>query len=211
MTGIPGFSFPSLAHFHFLLLDVAQTHPETRLLVPRLPAVDAPPQNFAFVQPSPASMRAEPTTVSSTDAAGWSIQSFSFVDANGTSSELTVIGGSPGQDPRSDLGPPTHPGTPGDDVIVGGPGRDTIAGGLGDDTLSGSGDADTFLYSAGDGSDTITDFQRGADRLVLLGVTGVSFVSNGDVATVTLADGSQLTLRSAAPIPIPNGDVAPLE
>lgn len=70
MTGIPVFPFPLLGHFHFLPLEVAQIHPEARSLVPSLPAVDAPPQNFAFVQPSSASMRAEPTMAASTDAAG---------------------------------------------------------------------------------------------------------------------------------------------
>jgi Ca2+-binding RTX toxin-like protein len=142
------------------------------------------------------------------DGAGWSIRSFSSVDASGTATSWTVIGGGPGQDSLAGLGPATHLGTPENDTIAGGPGEDTIAGGLGDDTLSGGGGADTFRYTAGDGNDTITDFQRGADRLVLLGVTGVSLVSNGGVATVTLADGSQITLQSAAPLP--PADVAPL-
>ncbi|GAA0589301.1 hypothetical protein GCM10009416_29840 [Craurococcus roseus] len=160
---------------------------------------DARAQTLAPAQPS-ASPGAASSGASLADAsAGWSIQSFSFVDANGASSKWTVVGGRPGQDPRNDLGPVTHPGTPGNDAIVGGPGPDTIAGGLGDDTLSGGGDADTFLYTVGDGSDTIADFERGLDRLVILGASAVSLASNGGVAIVTLDDGSQITLHSATP------------
>jgi Ca2+-binding RTX toxin-like protein len=45
----------------------------------------------------------------------------------------------------------------GNDNILGGEGRDTLTGGLGNDTLSGQGEGgNTYLYSLGDGSDTIT-------------------------------------------------------
>jgi Ca2+-binding RTX toxin-like protein len=120
-----------------------------------------------------------------------------------------VIGGRPGQDPRSDLGAVTHPGTPGNDTVLGGPGPDTVAGGLGNDTLSGGAGADTFLYTVGDGNDTITDFERGADQLVILGASGVSLASSGSMAVVTLADGSQITLHGAAPA-APSADASPL-
>lgn len=47
-------------------------------------------------------------------------------------------------------------GDGGDDVIKAGAGADVLAGGAGDDL---------FLFSAGDGDDTILDFRPGADRL----------------------------------------------
>jgi len=49
----------------------------------------------------------------------------------------------------------------GNDAIVGGDGDDTISGGTGNDTISGGAGNDTFEYSAGDGSDTIVDFNFG--------------------------------------------------
>jgi Ca2+-binding RTX toxin-like protein len=48
-------------------------------------------------------------------------------------------------------------GGDGDDVLISGWGADTLAGGAGDDVLRGSRfDRDTFIFNAGDGSDTIT-------------------------------------------------------
>ena len=49
----------------------------------------------------------------------------------------------------------------GDDTIVGGSGDDRIDGGLGNDSITGGGGNDTFVYSPGDGHDTITDFNAG--------------------------------------------------
>jgi len=49
----------------------------------------------------------------------------------------------------------------GADLITGGGGDDDITGGTGDDTISGGGGDDTFTYVAGDGADTITDFNSG--------------------------------------------------
>ena len=47
------------------------------------------------------------------------------------------------------------------DVLRGGRGADTITGGAGDDTLSGGTEIDTFIFNAGFGKDTITDFTAG--------------------------------------------------
>jgi Ca2+-binding RTX toxin-like protein len=205
----PAASALGLLHGQFQLSigDLLQLTSPPRFLARDLWARDASVQTLDLDLP-PAGTDVAARGVSSMDGAGWSIRSFSSVDASGTATSWTVIGGRPGQDSQAALGPATHPGTPGNDVIAGGAGEDTVVGGLGDDTLSGGGGADTFLYTVGDGNDTITDFERGDDRLVLLGVTGVSLVSNGGVATVTLADGSQITLQSAAPTP--SADVAPL-
>ena len=49
-------------------------------------------------------------------------------------------------------------GGTGDDTISGGSGDDTISGGTGDDVLTGGLGNDDFVYAAGDGADTITDF-----------------------------------------------------
>ena len=64
-------------------------------------------------------------------------------------------------------------GGSGMDTLWGGAGRDTLLGGLGDDILTGGTNPDVFLFDtdpAGDhGTDRITDFTPGTDRLRLLG------------------------------------------
>ncbi|SLN69281.1 CAP domain-containing protein [Roseisalinus antarcticus] len=70
-----------------------------------------------------------------------------------------LLGGDTGNDAIS--------GGNGDDVIRGGKGRDRIDGGYGDDTMTGGAWCDSFVFRKGNGADTITDFQRGADRLLL--------------------------------------------
>lgn len=154
-------------------------------------------QEFAFDPPGAGAETASAALLSS-GASSWSVQSFSFTDSDGATNSRTVVGGRPDQDPFGDLGAATYPGTPGDDNIAGGPGDDTVAGGTGNDTLSGGPGADTFIYSVGDGDDTITDFDPGADRLVMLGVSSVSLSSDSDGALVSLSDGSRITLLSDA-------------
>ncbi|MEM9061853.1 MAG: spondin domain-containing protein [Pseudomonadota bacterium] len=73
-------------------------------------------------------------------------------------------------------------GGAGDDQINGGDGRDKVSGGSGDDLLAGGagrdyltggrGD-DTFLFAAGDGHDTIWDFDRRGDDVLVLDIEGV--------------------------------------
>jgi Ca2+-binding RTX toxin-like protein len=58
-------------------------------------------------------------------------------------------------------------GGAGDDVALGGTGLDTLRGGLGDDTITGGPGADVFVFARGQGTDRITDFVNGADRLDL--------------------------------------------
>lgn len=49
-------------------------------------------------------------------------------------------------------------GGAGDDRLQAGGGRDTLTGGEGDDLMSGGSNPDTFVFQAGHGADTITDF-----------------------------------------------------
>jgi Ca2+-binding RTX toxin-like protein len=87
-------------------------------------------------------------------------------------------------------------GTDGNDTIYGFSYADTLAGGLGDDYLAGGFDADTYIYTRGDGNDTIfeyTDVQSGGggnDTLVLhdIAVGDVSLVRNGIDATLVFAE-----------------------
>lgn len=56
-------------------------------------------------------------------------------------------------------------GGAGRDTLQGGAGRDILEGGKGNDILSGGSQADTFIFSRGDGYDRITDFQNNVDQL----------------------------------------------
>ena len=53
----------------------------------------------------------------------------------------------------------------GNDTLRGGAGNDRLEGGAGNDSLTGAGGRDTFVFGAGDGADTITDFTDGEDRI----------------------------------------------
>lgn len=62
-------------------------------------------------------------------------------------------------------------GCGGEDRIFGGVGTDRLIGGEGNDFLSGGAGADQFVFERGTGTDRITDFQNGVDRLVITGAT----------------------------------------
>jgi Ca2+-binding RTX toxin-like protein len=83
----------------------------------------------------------------------------------------------------------------GNDTVLGGSGFDKIDGGLGADTLTGGSEVDHFIYfSASDspvgngGRDTITDFEKGIDKInvslidanpAVSGNQAFSFIGNG--------------------------------
>jgi len=77
-------------------------------------------------------------------------------------------------------------GTANRDTLVGSAGDDVISGGIGADTLTGGAGADQFVFtSLRDGTDTITDFQPGIDRIVLTQV----LQSAGIASNAPLAEG----------------------
>ncbi len=57
----------------------------------------------------------------------------------------------------------------GDDQLLGGAGDDWLYGNAGIDVLTGGYGADTFVLASAQGTDTITDFQVGTDKLALSG------------------------------------------
>ncbi|KIN71487.1 Hint domain-containing protein [Sulfitobacter guttiformis] len=80
---------------------------------------------------------------------------------NGANNADTVEGGD-GNDLISTFdGDDLVSGGDGNDTVEAGAGDDTITGGTGNDRLTGGGGDDIFHYTAGDGADTITDFNSG--------------------------------------------------
>lgn len=61
-----------------------------------------------------------------------------------------------------------------DDSLSGRAGNDTITGGAGDDELTGAAGRDVFVFEAGHGSDTVTDFTDGEDLIDLTAFTGIT-------------------------------------
>jgi Ca2+-binding RTX toxin-like protein len=89
------------------------------------------------------------------------------LDANpnqGIFSSIEAIEGSSGSDTinaSGDLVGVELSGRAGADTITGGQGTDTISGGTGNDSLTGGAGTDLFIYTPGDGLDTISDFNTG--------------------------------------------------
>lgn len=79
---------------------------------------------------------------------------------NGTAGNDRIDGGN---------GDDTLFGGAGNDFLFGGNGDDVLRGGLGNDILNGGNGRDRFVLTAGEGTDTIQDFQNGTDKFVLAG------------------------------------------
>jgi serralysin len=77
-------------------------------------------------------------------------------------------------------------GQGGRDTLFGGKGFDRLIGGAASDTLTGGKAGDHFIFNAGDGSDVITDFGNGADKLHLVNGAGIGNVDISSVSGGTL-------------------------
>jgi len=75
-------------------------------------------------------------------------------------------------------------------------GRDTLNGGTGDDLLIGGIARDSFEFAAGDGDDTIEDFQVDTDTFVLLGDLTIDSVEDTDTDGGGGADATLVTFDS---------------
>ena len=95
----------------------------------------------------------------------------------------------------------------GNDTIRAGAGDDVVTGGTGNDTLTGGADNDRFVYAAGFGNDSITDFDAGPPGgqdlidLSQLGITSATFAAHVTIADVgadtliTIDNNAALTIR----------------
>ena len=95
----------------------------------------------------------------------------------------------------------------GDDLLLGRGGNDTLIGSAGNDTLIGGDGDDVFIIAPGDGSDRITDFGTGADRLQFEGGLFANLAAVQAAATATeegnleirLSETETLTLENTSP------------
>lgn len=84
----------------------------------------------------------------------------------------TVTGGSGGDRIDGGGGHDEIHGGGGSDTLEGGTGHDTLIGGTGDDVMTGGLGHEKFVYTAGDGDDTISDFNTGNTGGLLDGDSG---------------------------------------
>lgn len=101
-----------------------------------------------------------------------SVRGVELVVGNGGADRVAVL----------DAGAARLEGGAGNDDLVGGGGNDVLVGGAGADRLAGGAGADHFLYAAGiagQGGDTILDFDAAADRLVFEGMLRGAFQFRG--------------------------------
>jgi Ca2+-binding RTX toxin-like protein len=95
-------------------------------------------------------------------------------------------------------------GGQGNDVATGGAGDDWLSGDRGDDTLTGGAGADVFHSFAGAGTDLVTDFEPGHDRVMLDAGTAYSVAQEGADVVVHMA-GAEVVLAGVSLASLPSG------
>lgn len=107
----------------------------------------------------------------------------------GSSSGDTIIGNSANNTLDGGGGYDTINGGAGIDTILGDRGNDTLNGGAGNDALTGGTGSDVFQLNAAWGTDTVSDFVRGQDKVEFAGVSGLtSFAKLAITSTSAGAD-----------------------
>ena len=96
-------------------------------------------------------------------------------------------------------------GGSGSDVLLGNDGDDYLIGDAGVDTMTGGRGKDTYAFRTDWGSDTVTDFRRGTDKLDLSGVAKLSAyfqlqISQIGADTKIVFDGDTIVLKNIAAI-----------
>lgn len=87
----------------------------------------------------------------------------------------------------------------GDDTLTANGGGDWLIGGTGNDYMTGGSGADVFVFSAGDGADTIADFSIGSDLIDLRAFSGAATITqSGSDAVVTIGSWSVTLLGTTA-------------
>jgi Ca2+-binding RTX toxin-like protein len=108
-----------------------------------------------------------------------------------------TINGGPGNNVlRGTSGKDLINGNGGNDQLVGSFGDDLLNGGKGNDVLMGGSGKDTFVLAAGQGADTIQDFEDGQDLIGLsggtLGFGDLSITPSGSDTSISVASSGEL-------------------
>ncbi len=115
-------------------------------------------------------------------------------NVRGSSHSDTIIGNSSNNLLEGGGGNDTVNGGGGSDTLLGGAGGDLLNGGVGNDRFTGGSGADVYQFSANWGTDTITDFADGVDKIAFDKVSGlIGFASlkiTAASAGATIAYGS---------------------
>ena len=136
-------------------------------------------------------------TITLTGVSSEDLDADDFVfSTTGDDTDNTIEGGD-GADNLEGLG--------GNDSLSGGAGEDWLDGGAGNDVLTGGADADVFVFEAGHGNDTITDFEDGTDIIDLSALDGITQFNdltiaddgNGNVV-ITTSTGNTITLTGVS-------------
>jgi Ca2+-binding RTX toxin-like protein len=101
-------------------------------------------------------------------------------------------------------------GNGGDDKLFGNGGKDLLFGGIGNDLLAGGSGNDQFVFTTGDGDDTILDFQDGADIINLAGFSEISDFGDLMNNVAQIGDDLQIDLGNGDSIKIENIDKSAL-
>jgi hypothetical protein len=127
------------------------------------------------------------TSTALTNLSNLSLQGVETISAAGAASAVTI-------DLHNQLEGFKIIGSSNNDIIVGGAGNNILNGGAGNDTLTGSAGVDQFRLDRNTGTDTITNFVRGTDKIGFLdtGTTSGGSVNFG--STVGSITGTTLNL-----------------
>jgi ELWxxDGT repeat protein len=107
----------------------------------------------------------------------------------GNAGNDTLLGGNGNDNLVGGVGNDSLFGAAGGDRITGGNGSDILDGGAGFDVLTGGANNDIFVLKNGNGSDSLTDFQKGSDKIGLAG--GLEF-EDLTLSGNTIRSGSEL-------------------
>ena len=120
--------------------------------------------------------------------------SASASDISGTDGDDLLIAFHNGQEVDGGDGNDVLIGLGGSNLLKGGAGNDKLAGQGGDDLLTGGAGGDLFIFTSGHGTDTITDFAVGRDRIRLdipdLNFADLDIRSRGSDARIDTGSGT---------------------
>ena len=138
---------------------------------------------------------ASATALSVTSAYGNTLSSYGanveIIDASTKNKAIKITGNSKN---NSILGSAKN------DTIDGGAGADVIQGGKGNDVLTGGAGNDIFIYTDGDGKDTITDYSAG-DVISLSGDYNISYSyssAKGGTSTFKIGKSGSIAVKNSA-------------